>query len=65
MISISTMYTWVFYFFVYCIFGWLFESTVVSISKRRFVNRGFLKGPFLPLYGFGALSILLLSLIHI
>lgn len=53
---------WIFYFFLYCFLGWIFESTVVSISQRRFVNRGFMKGPFLPIYGFGALAILLATL---
>ena len=35
-------------------FGWVFETTVVSVQQRRFVNRGFLDGPMLPIYGFGA-----------
>ncbi len=42
-------------FFIYCFFGWVYESTVVSILERRLVNRGFIHGPFLPIYGVGAL----------
>lgn len=57
-----TLYQWMMFFFLYCIAGWIFETTVVSISKRRFVNRGFMKGPFLPIYGCGAILILLLTL---
>ncbi len=56
------MYTfieWVSFFYIYCFFGWCIESAIVSVSERRFVNRGFLHLPLLPLYGFGALSILL------
>jgi len=50
----------IFYFFVfYSFLGWLIESTFVSISQKRFVNRGFLDGPFCPIYGFGALTIIL------
>lgn len=49
---------WVLLFYIYCFIGWCFETTFVSICKRRFVNRGFLFGPMLPIYGFGALTIL-------
>ena len=54
---------WVAYFFIYCFIGWCFESTYVSIKSRRLVNRGFLRGPFLPIYGFGAITILLATLL--
>ena len=50
----------IFYFFVfYSFLGWLIESIFISISEKRFVNRGFLDGPFCPIYGFGALTIIL------
>lgn len=50
-----------FYFFmVYSFIGWCIETSYLSISKGMFVNRGFLFGPFLPVYGFGALIVLLL-----
>ena len=55
---------WVAYFFIYCFIGWCFESTYVSIKSRRLVNRGFLRGPFLPIYGFGAITILLATLLE-
>lgn len=55
-------YQWMFLFFVYCFLGWCIESTIVSVSKRRLVNRGFLRAPMLPLYGSGACLILLLTL---
>ena len=41
---------WLLVFFLYCVLGWCFESTVVSVKQRHFVNRGFLRGPMLPLY---------------
>lgn len=53
---------WLVYFYFYCIFGWVFESLNVSIRQRKWVNRGFMKGPWLPLYGSGALVILLSTL---
>lgn len=41
-------------FFVYSLFGWIYESTLVSVRKKSFVNRGFLNGPIIPIYGVGA-----------
>lgn len=41
-------------FYVFSILGWVYESTFVSIRTRKPVNRGFLVGPILPLYGTGA-----------
>ena len=58
-----TLSTWLMFFYIYCVFGWCFESTYVSVfCEHRFVNRGFLTGPMLPLYGCGALTILLATL---
>ena len=53
---------WLFFFYFYCFFGWCFESTYVSLKNRRWVNRGFMRGPFLPLYGSGAIMMLLVSM---
>ncbi len=53
---------WLLVFFLYCVLGWCFESTVVSVKQRHFVNRGFLRGPMLPIYGFGAVILLHVSL---
>lgn len=50
-----TFFQWIFFFFLYCLFGWCFETTLVSLKEKHFVNRGFLRSPFLPIYGFGAL----------
>ncbi len=57
-----TLFQWMFFFFIYCFFGWCIESTIVSINKRHFVNRGFLRLPMLPLYGSGAVLILWITL---
>ncbi len=55
-------YQWLTFFYIYCFFGWIFESTYVSLKKRHFVNRGFLRLPMLPLYGTGAVMMLWVSL---
>ena len=58
---VYTWYQWLTFFYLYCFFGWIFESSYVSILKRRFVNRGFLRIPMLPLYGSGAVMMLVVS----
>lgn len=50
---------WLLLFFLYSFIGWVWESCYVSVKKGRWVNRGFLNGPLLPIYGFGAVTILL------
>lgn len=43
-------------FMLYSIFGWLLEVFGKFIEKHKFVDRGFLIGPYCPIYGYGALS---------
>lgn len=57
-----TSIQWLFFFYFYCFFGWCFESTYVSIKSRKLVNRGFMRGPFLPLYGSGGIMMLVVSM---
>lgn len=40
-------------FIIYSMIGWLVESIYMSFCERKIVNRGFAKGPFCPIYGFG------------
>ena len=44
-------------FMVYSIAGWLMEVICKLIQYKRFINRGFLIGPYCPIYGYGALLI--------
>lgn len=53
---------WLLFFYIYCFFGWCFESTYVSCKEKHIVNRGFLNGPFLPIYGSGAITVLFAAL---
>ena len=46
-------------FFVYAIAGWCMEVILKYRQFHRFINRGFLTGPWLPIYGFGAVLITL------
>ena len=45
-------------FFIYSVIGWIVESTYVSIKEKKFVDRGFLIGPYCPIYGLGSLVII-------
>jgi len=47
-------------FILYAFIGWIYEVILEFYYGNGFVNRGFLFGPYLPVYGFGALLILLL-----
>lgn len=47
------------YLIVYSFAGWVLESVSKTIEQRKLVNSGFLNGPFCPIYGFGALIMLL------
>ena len=46
-------------FLIYSIIGWLMESALVSFQSSKLINRGFLIGPYCPIYGFGGLIITL------
>ena len=48
-------------FWVSSILGWIVEVIVCSIADKKLVNRGFLIGPYCPIYGCGALIMLTLS----
>ncbi len=52
---------WLFLFYFYSFFGWCFESAYVTVLQKRLVNRGFMRGPFLPLYGAGGIMMLVVS----
>ena len=47
-------------FMIYAILGWIMEVTCKLIQYKRFINRGFLIGPYCPIYGYGALLITIL-----
>lgn len=47
-------------FSFYSFLGWVLETSYASAKAKRLVNRGFLKGCFCPIYGFSAVTILIL-----
>lgn len=63
-----TVSQWLLFFFWYCFLGWIWESVYVSCLKAyknkkwKWINRGFLNGPLLPIYGTAAIVILLATI---
>ena len=47
-------------FIIYSSLGWLMEIIVTLYNKKKFINRGFLIGPYCPIYGWGCLSLIIL-----
>lgn len=47
-------------FMIYAILGWCMEVIAKFFQYHRFINRGFLIGPYCPIYGWGALAITIL-----
>ncbi|MBQ4536377.1 MAG: putative ABC transporter permease [Lachnospiraceae bacterium] len=43
-------------FVIYSVMGWFVESVYMSFCNKKLTNRGFAKGPFCPIYGFGAVA---------
>lgn len=47
-------------FLIYSFFGWIIEVIYTFFEKKKFVNRGFLIGPLVPIWGTGAVLITLI-----
>lgn len=47
-------------FLIYSFMGWFMEVMLTFVKQHKFVNRGFLIGPYCPIYGCGAILITLL-----
>lgn len=47
-------------FIIYSFLGWLMEMIVTLITDKELVNRGFLIGPYCPIYGTCSIAMILL-----
>ena len=56
MLLISKYLIWL---VVYAVLGWVWESAYCTITEKKWANRGFLYGPLCPIYGFGAIFMIL------
>lgn len=52
----NELYTYILLFFIYSFLGYITEVLYCSVGRGHFVNRGFLHGPFLPIYGLGGVA---------
>lgn len=62
-LSMQTFLCLTFLFTSGCFIGWIIEFFFRRIVHKTWVNPGFLKGPYLPLYGFGLMSLYLVAII--
>lgn len=53
-----TLASYILLFFSFCFVGWIYEVGLYLFSEGRFVNRGTMYGPWLPIYGTGGVAIL-------
>lgn len=52
-------YIYFMYFLIFAFLGWLLETFYSLYELGHFTKRGFLYGPICPIYGFGALILIL------
>ena len=60
--NMSLFLTFVFLFYIGSSIGWVLELIFRRIEHKKWVNPGFLVGPYLPIYGFG---LVLLTILHL
>lgn len=53
-----TFFHWVICFFLYGMLGWIIEEVFYLLSTKKIVTRGFLNYPLCPVYGFGAIGMI-------
>ena len=46
--------------FLFSCIGWMIEVTLKYIQYHRFINRGYLIGPYCPIYGCGGIAVTIL-----
>ncbi len=51
----ETFYKVIMWFLIYSVLGWTMESIYISICNKKITNRGYVKGPICPIYGFGGI----------
>ena len=60
-----TLMHYIILFFIYSILGWIVEVIDIFIKQNKISNRGFLIGPYLPIYGSGCILIILLLKVYL
>lgn len=60
MSSKNKIYYWILIFMIGCFVGWIYEEIFYLVVDHKLINSGFLYGPYLPVYGWGAVFLNLL-----
>lgn len=55
----NTFYEAAWIFIIYAFIGWCAEVSYAALDLGKFVNRGFLNGPYCPIYGMGMLIVVI------
>ena len=55
----ATIYEVLWIFIIYAFIGWCVEVSYAALDRGIFVNRGFLNGPYCPVYGIGVLIVII------
>ncbi len=58
--KLNRTYMYIIYFFVFAFLGWIMETCYCAYVMGYFSKRGFLYGPICPIYGYGALILLII-----
>lgn len=59
-VRFSKAQLFILYFFIFSFLGWVLETCYALFTLGHFVKRGFLYGPLCPIYGFGAIMLIIL-----
>lgn len=51
-----TLYQLLWFYLLYSFIGWTIGTSVAAVREHRFIDVGFLFGPYCPAYGFGAVA---------
>ena len=58
-VKLNRLQVLILYFFLFACIGWLMETSYAIYNLGHFVKRGFLYGPICPIYGYGALILII------
>ena len=56
---LQNIYELIWIFMIYAFLGWCMEVAYAALESGKFVNRGFMNGPYCPIYGFGVIIVVL------
>lgn len=55
--DLPVLFSW---FIIYSCIGWVYETSYCYLTTGRMMNRGFLYGPMIPIYGLSILAMIIL-----